>query len=360
MTQSTNQNNFQTAENLKCLEALQKFFSNQPKILSWGIASTQPTPNATRLKAWVDHNYHAGMDYMSARLVERMEPTSFKAWAHSIVVFSFPYARPLADAKNNSSQAKYRVAAYAGNGDYHHLARALLNEAEDFLKKFLSSPDLPFYGFVDTAPVFERDLATEAGLGWRGKNACTLNRTHGSAFHLAGFFLPHPLTTSPPIEDFCGGCTLCIDQCPTNAFIGPGQLDANKCISYWTIEAKSPPPPKLSEEFGGWIFGCDICQEVCPWNHKALKKNTQEIFPENGVEWLKVLRKGGGFQSRFKHSPLMRAGRKSMLRNVANAGANLNDHSILKPLQEILLEEEDPTVKSEIGNAISRLGPSRL
>ena len=162
------------------------------------------------------------------------------------------------------------MAAYAHGDDYHDRARAIHRAAEAHLRSDPALKDIRFYAFADTAPVFERDLASEAGLGWRGKNSCTLNRKRGSAFHLGGFFVDVPLPASAPVEEFCGGCTRCIDMCPTDAFMGPGQLDANKCISYWTIENKGEVPAELSDRFQGWMFGCDVCQEVCPWNYKHM------------------------------------------------------------------------------------------
>ena len=354
-----------------CLEAVREFFASRPSVLEWGIAPARKNPNADRLRTWVDHGYHGTMEYMAAHMRDRMDPQAFHPWAESAVVFAFPYARPLGgDASPNGSAPdnkglRYRVSAYAGAKDYHDKARTLLREAETFLKERTGRSDLAFYGFVDTAPVFERDLASEAGLGWRGKNCCTLNRTHGSAFHLAGFFLDTALPSSTPLEEFCGGCTRCIDQCPTQAFTGPGQLDANKCISYWTIEAKIEPPPDLAKQFGGWIFGCDICQEVCPWNHKHIRGPSPSVemdpaiqddfFPVDGTAWLSLLRKGGGFQSRFKGSPLTRAGRKSMLRNVSVAAANLADTALLQPLLDLLPGEDDIMVRREIEIAITRL-----
>lgn len=361
-------------------EDLQDFFAGQPRILEWGIAKAGKTPNAERLQSWVGQGQHGKMEYMATRLEERMNPQVFHPWAQSVVVFSFPYARRLGDgvgktsggaAKTNSGATpgpSYRVAAYAGAKDYHDEARVILKEAEEFLKTRTGRPDLNFYGFVDTAPIFERDLATEAGLGWRGKNCCTLSREQGSSFHLAGFLLDAPLPVATPSQEFCGGCTRCLDQCPTDAFVGPGHLDATKCISYWTIEAKSDLPSHLTPQFGGWIFGCDICQEVCPWNHKsardkalgektrnsvdAVKHAEKDLFPVDGLAWLRLLRKGGGFQSRFRHSPLLRAGRKSLLRNLAMAASNLKDTSLLNLLLETLPEETDPIVRKEIEKAI--------
>jgi len=336
-----------------CQASLRRFFASEPCVLDWGIAPARPTPQSDLLRAWVREGRHAGMDYMAARLAERAEPKAFHPWAESAVIFAFPYARPL-----SSAAAGYRLAAYAQGPDYHHLARGILTAAEAHLRADPRTAGLRFYGFVDTAPVFERDLASEAGLGWRAKNCCTLNRQAGSAFHLAGFFLDLALPTSAPVEDFCGGCTRCLEACPTGAFVAPGRLDANKCISYWTIEDKGSLPEDLSDRFGGWIFGCDVCQEVCPWNRKHLAApdaSPAEGFPADGPAWAGLLRKGGGFQSRFRKSPLTRAGRRALLRNLAAAARNLGDTSMAEPLRSLLSEEDDPGVRSEIEKTLAAL-----
>jgi epoxyqueuosine reductase len=350
-----------------CLRALSAFFA-RPDVLDWGIAPARSTPNAGRLAAWVGKGYHASMEYMARRLAERMDPGLLHPWARSAVLFSFPYREPL-----GTSKGPYRMAAYAFGGDYHDRARALLRDAEAALRKAPGLEDVRFYGFADTAPVFERDLASEAGLGWRGKNGCTLNRAHGSAFHLSGFLLDVALPASRPVQDFCGGCTRCIDLCPTGAFQGPGVLDANKCISYWTIEAKGEVPESLGGDFGGWIFGCDVCQEVCPWNLKHLAGRADgggavarperasgraggPAPPTDAAGWLALLRQGGGFQSAFRGTPLTRAGRRAMLRNVAIAARNLGDTSAHAPLAEILASETDPALRKEIGRTLEALG----
>jgi epoxyqueuosine reductase len=339
-----------------CLASLRAFFASEPRVLDWGIAPARATPRSALLRDWVQQGRHAGMEYMASRLTERADPQAFHAWAESAVVFAFPYTRPLSPAAGG-----YRVAAYAQGPDYHGIARGILANAEAHLRADARTAGFRFYGFVDTAPVFERDLASEAGLGWRAKNCCTLNRQAGSAFHLAGFFLDADLPRSVPVEDFCGGCTRCLDACPTGAFVAPGNLDANKCISYWTIEDKGILPETLSDRFGGWIFGCDICQEVCPWNRKRLAApdtSSPEGFPASGPEWAALLRKGGGFQSRFKGSPLTRAGRRSLLRNLAAAARNLGDTSMAEPLRSALSQEDDPAVRTEIEKALAALAGS--
>lgn len=379
-----------------CLSALRRFFA-RPDVLEWGVAPARPTPNAANLRAWIDSGYHGSMEFMTRHLAERLDPAARHHWARSAVMFALPYSAPL-----GASPGPYRVAAYAFGGDYHARADALLDEAEAALKAVPGLESLRFYGFADTAPYFERDLASEAGLGWRGKNGCTLNRVHGSGFHLAGFLVDVELPASAPVEDFCGGCTRCLDLCPTGAFRGPGVLDATRCISYWTIEAKGPVPEEVAAKSGGWIFGCDVCQEVCPWNHKHMRPMAaarsrasgpgsaasttatgapaaatspvafgapaapgagadphplKASFPADGAEWLTLLRKGGGFRSRYKKTPLDRAGRRSLIRNVANAARNLGDTSAREPLRLLLEGESDPELRRALERALAGLPP---
>ncbi len=390
------------SKSLACLAALKSFFAREMRVLDWGIAPARPTPNAELLRSWIKDKRYADMEYMAARLSERMDPQVFHPWAQSAIVFAFPYLHPL-----GTTSDRYKVAAYAHGDDYHDRARAIHRAVEAHLRTDPALAEIRFYAFADTAPVFERDLASEAGLGWRGKNCCTLSRKHGSAFHLGGFFLDIPLPASAPVEEFCGGCTRCIDQCPTGAFLAPGKLDANKCISYWTIENKGEVPTALSADFLGWMFGCDVCQEVCPWNHKHMRGGRAEsgerddgpegsdaagrisagftawdaddikvvkdmkymedapgtanrltVFPESGAAWAAILRKNGGFRSRYRRTPLSRAGRRSLLRNLAIAIRNLKDTTALEPLRACLAEETDPIVRSEIERTLAVLGAS--
>ncbi len=221
------------------------------------------------------------------------------------------------------------------------------------------SPGTKFLRFCDTSPVFERDFAAEAGLGWRGKNATLLHRKHGSGFLLAGFLLDVDLDAPPrPTADFCGGCTACLDACPTDALIAPGKLDAGKCISYWTIEHKGSIPEDMSSKFGNWIYGCDICQDVCPWNRKPGRAHpasavgeeplAQDDWPRTPEDWLKLLRKGGGFRSLLRHTPLPRAGRQALLRNVLIAMRNTGAPLSAEWRAMINVEEDDVAVREEL------------
>ncbi len=333
----------------KKLDLIEAFFKTQNDVLQWGITSAQQTPHAQNLQKWIQGEQHAGLQYMAQNLEKRMHPEVFQPWAKSILVLALAYPKPLQTLATNG----YQIAAYAQGADYHYRGKEILMGLENELKKHLG--DFSFYAFTDTAPVFERDLASEAGLGWRGKNCCTLDKKNGSAFFLAGCFLPWELPHNNPVAEFCGGCTLCLDHCPTQAFSAPGQLNANKCISYWTIEAKTFIPVELSEQFGPWIFGCDICQAICPWNKKHLGDCDAASISLSGCEWLELLRKGGGFQRRFKHTPLARAGRKGLLRNVAIAARNNNDTETLTLLQAILPEENEEWVRVELERTIQHL-----
>jgi epoxyqueuosine reductase len=328
---------------------LADFFAAQPRVLEWGSVSLgSPPPNADNLMTWVQQGMHAGLGYMQERLDERTDPNVFVPWARTVVLFSLRQPVPF-----GIDTGDFRVASYALGKDYHRVCHRIMDRLEERLK--LESPETRFLRFCDTGPVFERDLAAEAGLGWRGKNATLIHRKHGSGFLLAGFFLDVDLgTPAQPVADFCGGCTACLDACPTDALIAPGRLDANKCISYQTIERKGVLPAGESAKFGNLVFGCDICQDVCPWNHKHKEDKSGgdpvyaaeseplalDAWPRTAEEWLALLRKGGGFRSRLRHTPLPRAGRQALLRNVLIAMRN-SGQELTAEWRKILEEEED-------------------
>lgn len=311
--------------------------------------------------------FHADLAYMARNLEERKDAALYKPWAKSLVLLALAQNARF-DGAAAGGGFTYRIAAYARGRDYHGLAREILREVEAGLGGLPGAP-LRFHGFVDTEPVFERDYAAEAGLGWRGKNACLIDRRGGSGFLLCGFFLDRELPATAPQRDFCGACTLCLEACPTGALKAPGTLDASACISYWTIEAKGAVPEALSSSFGSWIFGCDICQAVCPWNRKHLRKpgpersspeerelrEAEAKFDRTGPEWLALLRKGGGFRSAFKGTPLLRAGRRALLRNLAIAARNLKDTGTLEGWRRVLGEEEDEALLAEIRRTVTLL-----
>lgn len=349
---------------------LDSFFAGEPRVLSWGhvplAADRSPAPHGDDLRAWVAQGLHAGLRYMENDLDERADARLFAPWAKVAVLFSVRQPAPFAAGDDTTPQG-LRVAAYARGKDYHRVAHRIIDRFAERLQR--EAPDVRFERFCDTAPVFERDLAAEAGLGWRGKNTTLIHKTHGSGFLIAGFFLdvdPAALGAPPePMPDFCGGCTACLTACPTGAFVEPGTLDAGKCISFWTIEHKGPIPRELSAKFGAWMYGCDACQDACPWNRKPARRHAAELaenprhsdeplppgdWPRTSDEWLTLLRRNGGFRSLMRHTPLKRAGRRMLIRNtliaLRNTNVELSDEwkAILKE------EEEDEAVVRELDN----------
>lgn len=350
---------------------LADFFAAEPRVLSWGhvalAPAKPPAPHGDALRAWVAQGLHADLGYMENNLDERADARLFAPWAKVAVLFSVRQPAPFMTDSGDAAGQGPRVAAYARGKDYHRVAHRIMDRLEERLA--LEAPEARFERFCDTAPVFERDLAAEAGLGWRGKNATLIHKTHGSGFLIAGFFLdidPAALGAPPvPAPDFCGGCTACLTACPTDAFVAPGRLDANKCISYWTIEHKGPIPREVSTQFGSWMYGCDACQDACPWNRKPARRHAAELaetprpadeplppgdWPRTSDEWLKLLRRGGGFRSLMRHTPLKRAGRRMLIRNtlivMRNTGVEPSDEwkAILRE------EEDDDAIVGELGS----------
>lgn len=351
------------------LSVLQSFVDVEDEVLAFGCADLGPAPSESRFRRFLAQGHQAGMSYLERQVEERLDPRKLTPWAESLILFALkpsapmlPYSppgkrglTPSASPPDFSGSKRYRIAAYAQGEDYHFRARRLLQKLEALLLSACGPVRLR--PFVDTSPVFERDFAAAAGLGWRAKNCTLLSRDLGSHFLLMGLLIDIALPTATPVQEFCGGCTRCLDACPTQAFTAPGELDARKCISYWTIEHRGALPEPLAQNFGEWIFGCDICQAVCPWNRKHLANETtaNPHFQLSGAEWLDVLRPGGGFQSRFKHSPLSRAGRKGLLRNVANAASNQGDASMLPQLAALAEQEEDAMLREACVRSLAKL-----
>jgi epoxyqueuosine reductase len=214
-------------------------------------------------------------------------------------------------------------------------------------------------GVVDTAPLLERDFARRAGLGWFGKNTMLINKRLGSYCFLGALLLDRELGPSAPFEaDHCGSCTRCLDACPTDAFAGPYQLDARRCISYLTIELRGPIPEELRPGMGDWIFGCDVCQEVCPWNRKAPETVEPALRPDAVGLTLDLIELLGiseeEFRRRFRDTALWRTRRRGLLRNAAIALGNLGDARALPVLQRAL-DDAEPLVREAARWSIERL-----
>ncbi|MEL6110705.1 MAG: tRNA epoxyqueuosine(34) reductase QueG, partial [Planctomycetota bacterium] len=242
----------------------------QMGFVRFGIAPAVEMVGFQKLVEWIESGHAAEMAYFADRLDAYRHPRGVMEGVKSIVVLMYPYP---ADASAAVREGHGRVARYAWSGvDYHDVIHAKLKRLRRWIEQ--QSPGVSVRGCVDTAPLMERELAEIAGLGWRGKNTLLLNRQDGSYFFLASLLLNIELPPSTPHSHFhCGTCTACLDACPTQAFPSPGVLDASQCISYWTIEHRDAIPEEMREPIGEWAFGCDICQEVCPWNRKVTRRN---------------------------------------------------------------------------------------
>jgi epoxyqueuosine reductase len=254
-----------------------------------------------------------------------------------------------------------RVARYAwGSADYHDVIRERLHELADFLREL--EPEAATRGVVDTAPLLEREFAQLAGLGWIGKNTLTLSREAGSYFFLAALLTDQQLAYDAPYEtDHCGTCTACLDACPTRAFPQPYVLDASRCISYLTIERKGAMPAELRSGVGDWLFGCDVCQEVCPWNRFAPVSREAALQPLEKMNPVALQELFGlteeGFRRRFRKTPLWRPHRRGLLRNAAIVLGNQRDETAV-PALSLGLDDMEAIVRGACAWALGQIGSS--
>ncbi len=243
-----------------------------------GIASVQPLQRADYYRHWIDTNQHGTMRYLAGRLDERFDPRVYFPPAQSVICVAMNYH--VADntmSVDEESKTQGRIAKYARAEDYHIHIKNRLHAFSDWLRT--TFPGCENKVAVDTAPVMERELAARAGIGWQGKNTCVISPKIGSWIFLAEIFTSLPLPPDEPDTDHCGTCSKCIDACPTDAITAPYQLDARKCISYLTIEHREPIDPSLQKQTGDWLFGCDICQDVCPFNGRAPIATDRHLQP---------------------------------------------------------------------------------
>jgi epoxyqueuosine reductase len=240
-----------------------------------GIAPAEPSHYRTYLRQWLDRGQAGSMEYLHKRFEERTDPGTYVPGARSVVCVAMNYHVPLAEAAQDDSHA--RVARYALGDDYHELIKERLHRLADRIREL--APEAQTRAAVDTAPVMEKELAARAGIGWLGKNTCIINEEIGSWVFLGEIITTLPLPADEPAVDRCGTCTRCIEACPTQAITGPYQLDASKCISYLTIEHRTPLEAGAGRELANWIYGCDICQDVCPWNKRAPDSGEAAFVP---------------------------------------------------------------------------------
>ena len=256
----------------------------------------------------------------------------------SLVVLAMPYA---AAASGGSERGRGRIARYAWTGDdYHDVIHPKLKRLGRVITEAM--PTAKFRGVVDTAPLLEREIANLAGLGWQGKNTLLLNQRFGSYFFLACLLTDVELPVSKPQQSaHCGTCTACLDACPTKAFPAPGVLDATRCISYLTIEHPGPIATELREPIGDWLFGCDVCQEVCPWNRKPSRLHADQDSDLESLELSSLFDlDDDAFRARFRKTPLWRTKRRGVLRNAAIVLGNQMDEAAVGALRIGLCDSE--------------------
>jgi epoxyqueuosine reductase len=264
---------------------------------------------------WLDSGLHGEMSYMANHFDKRLDPTLLEEGTKSVVSLMYNYYSETKQADNDAP----KISSYAYGEDYHFVIKDKLKSLLHQINESIGT----VHGrvFVDSAPILERAWAKKSGLGWIGKNSMLINKTQGSFFFLAEMLLDIPLQPDGPIKDYCGTCTKCIDACPTNAIIGDRVVDGSKCISYLTIELKDEIiPSAYSDQMDNWMFGCDICQEVCPWNRFSANHNEERFKPKEELlnmtkeEWIHL--NESTFKVLFKNSAVKRTKFKGLKRNI--------------------------------------------
>lgn len=271
----------------------------------------------SRFHEWLSAGYAGQMHYLTRRAEAYAHPDGLLDGVRSLLILAMNYRTAV---PRPPGPGQGRVSRYAWGADYHDLIHDRLRRLCDFLRA--RCPEASVRGVVDTAPLLEREFAQMAGLGWIGKNTLLLNRRLGSWFFLAALLTDAELECDEPHEsDHCGTCRACLDACPTGAFVAPYVLDARRCISYLTIELRGPVPMELRQGLGDWVFGCDVCQEVCPWNHRAPATDEKGYEPGDDTNPLDLAAlfdlDDEDFRRRFRGTPLWRPRRRGILRNAA-------------------------------------------
>ncbi len=308
-----------------------------------------------RYLAWLEKGYAGEMSYLRRNPYVRGDLRRLWSGTRAVLVVAMRY-RP--EQETPHARGRGRIARYAHGGDYHKFMKKRLIRVLRDLREI--DPSIEGRSYVDTGPLLERDLAVMAGLGWKGKNSLLLSRQLGSYFFLGALLLNKALAVDAPFaEDHCGTCVRCIEKCPTDAIVAPGVVDARRCISYLTIELRGPIPRALRAPMGAHIFGCDICQEVCPWNEDAPRASEPRFAPRAAARNPQLRRflemDEAQFQKAFRGTPIMRARYGGFLRNVIVAIGNSGGSESIAPLGKALGHRE-PLVRGHAAWALGRIG----
>ena len=271
--------------------------------------------DAAHLTGWLSNNMHAGMNYMEGHFDERTNPAKLVPGAKSVISVILNYYLP--EVKNDKKNPK--ISKYAYGHDYHKVVKEKLKKLLNIIREFEKTVTGRF--FVDSAPVLERAWAARSGLGWIGKNSNLINRKYGSFIFIGELIINIDLEYDNPAKDYCANCTKCIDACPTGAIVADRVIDANRCISYQTIENKGEIDNNLKGKMGNWVFGCDICQDICPWNKGITPASEPDFIPRKEIlemtreNWNKLDEKR--YNKLFSGTALKRTGFSGLKRNIA-------------------------------------------
>jgi epoxyqueuosine reductase len=331
-----------------------------------GVAPAADSPELEHFPEWISAGHAGEMKYLEARddqgELKRSSLARVAPWARSVVVCAINYntAHPYSTEVHDPDRGW--ISRYAwSREDYHDAVLRRLKQVEAALHAAIGGDALTTRSYVDTGPIVERIFAKYAGVGWIGKNTCIINQKKGSWLFLGVILTSLELAPDLPAPDRCGSCTRCIEACPTDAILAPYILDSNKCISYLTIEKRGSIPEEMRAGMGRHIFGCDICQDVCPWNRKAPASNVPEFAPRPGLvnpalDWLAEM-SAEDFRATFRGSPVRRAKRSGIRRNTAIAMGNSGNQKFL-PVLDGLASDEDAAVRESADWAKARLRAS--
>ncbi len=293
-------------------------FAKSLGFCAFGAAKAEPLEEEIELyKIWLSKGYAADMDWARKALDKRADIRKVLKGANSALVFAHSYYT-VEPQELPEGEIVGKISRYAWGKDYHRVILKKLKKIEKFMKE--RGEGTVFKSYVDTGPVLEKQWGVRAGIGWQGKNGNLISRTCGSYFFLGVILTDAKFSYDEPSKNYCGTCRACLKSCPTGAIVSDKVVDSRKCISYWTIESKADEiPPKIAAKSEGFVFGCDICQEVCPWNKFARKTGEKKFYPISGrtfLTWKEIDKMDEDeFNERFKGSPIKRAGLKGLRRN---------------------------------------------
>lgn len=336
---------------VEMLETLRQSAAQEGFVLC-GVTPAVESSGYSNLVRWIESGYAGEMDYFANRQDAYRHPDGVLSGASSIIVMAYPYDRR---PHRPETPLQGKIARYAWTGiDYHDVIHPKLKRLRRIIED--AYPNETCRGVVDTAPLLEREWGQIAGLGWRAKNTLLINKDIGSYFFLACLITSLRLPYDNEHRTFhCGTCTACLDACPTDAFVEPGVLDATRCISYLTIEHRDHIPAELRPGIGDWVFGCDVCQEVCPWNRKPSRTATEKEQPLETVDLPSLfLLDDDQFRERFRKTPLWRTRRRGILRNAAIVLGNQGDTRSVSALG-LGLQDSEPIVRAASAWALGQL-----